>query len=576
MKKWRRVLSRLGLLLFLLLLIWVGSRPLLKIGLIHSLQAMTGAKVEIDTVDFSLREGKIFLYQVEISNPKSPMSNLLQVRAASIQLDPKRLLHREFVIEDATLEQIQFGTPRARSGRLQMQTIRAQPEHKREIEVINQSFNGIPDVSANSSSKLLQISDDRFQAARTVHEVRSKWDRYFRQLREEAFAIQHAVRECEKSVSLISNNPLRDVHRYRDMIIEISELRKSIEERRGNVHSLKTQFEADQRLIDAAMKRDRQLIEANTRTSNSVDGRHLSELLLTDQSTDLVEEFVSWIHWFRDKLPDPEADFLPIKGRGHNVLFRQQPRIVFEKINLNGYGRLASTNFSFYGELYDASTNPNLHTRPLRIQLRGSAETEIVLDATLDRRGAIPQDTFNLQIPSIKVDSSTLGIAEYLQFNLAPCDLAVVMDLKCTGDQISGSLQMQKKNVAITLEQIHAQMGDQATRKVIDEQLAKLDEITVDIELNGSIAKPTMRLRSDLGQLFAQAINDSSERIRQQHARGLSDELDRVVTSEVASLDREFSLHINEVLAVLADEMPIISRLEEQIPKDTERWPKMR
>ncbi len=575
---WRKtILPRLSLLVLLFLLIWVGSRLLLKHALIHSIQSMTGAKVDIDTLDFSLGSGKIFLYQVEMANPRDPMSNLLQAKAASIQLNPQRLLHREFVVEEATLSQIQFGTPRTESGRLIVESVRQHPEPSYLVDVLHQRFNNAPQSwIADASKRLPKLIDDELQSSMIAQEIRRKWSTYFQQLRDEAKRIQSAVRESEVSSSEMTNNPLRDIEKYQRFLNEIVELRQDIEIARSQLHSLKTQFEIDQQTLAQAKIRDQEIIAARFIDEPLFDHDQITELLLTDQTTERIQELLSWIRWFRETLPNPESDFLPIRGRGHDVQFRHHPNIVFHKLKLSGQGRLASTNFDFYGEAYDVSTNPKRYGRPARIQLRGNAETEIVLDAILDRRGIEPIDQFHIRIPGLGIDECEIGDPEHLRVTVAPSRLTVIMDLKLTGNQLTGQVSFNQHDLALTIDQLDEIVGGIETRDAINQQLDQLKEILVEVELNGDLDRPTMRFQSDLGQLFAQSLNDSLQKIAQQRIERQTERLNQLVAEEMSYLNREFSVNVNEILAMLNTEVPIIGQLEGQIPKELELWPKIR
>ena len=106
------VLGAVALLLILFLDTWV------KWGLENSLEAVFGAKVEIAFVDVRLRESALRLKGVRIADRSAPMTNLVELGEAVFDGRALPLLEKKFVVEDASLTGLRFGTPRKTSGAL--------------------------------------------------------------------------------------------------------------------------------------------------------------------------------------------------------------------------------------------------------------------------------------------------------------------------------------------------------------------------------------------------------------------------------------------------------------------------
>ncbi len=75
-----------------------------------------GVKVELDGTDLSLFPAGLSLTRLQVTNPKSPMTNAVEVANVTISLDGLNLLRRKVIVEEMALEGVRLDTPRATSG----------------------------------------------------------------------------------------------------------------------------------------------------------------------------------------------------------------------------------------------------------------------------------------------------------------------------------------------------------------------------------------------------------------------------------------------------------------------------
>ena len=104
MIRWKYLLPRMAVLLFLVLLANVFTKPLVRWILVQSAQSVTGARVDIGEVEASFGEGRLRLVNIQVADPARPMTNIMQADEAVFQLDPGKLLNRQWVVENAALK----------------------------------------------------------------------------------------------------------------------------------------------------------------------------------------------------------------------------------------------------------------------------------------------------------------------------------------------------------------------------------------------------------------------------------------------------------------------------------------
>jgi len=75
-----------------------------------------GARVELAEADLSLFPLGVTLTGLEVTNPDSPMENAVQAATIKFNLDVMPLLENKVIIDDMTMDRVQFNTPRQTSG----------------------------------------------------------------------------------------------------------------------------------------------------------------------------------------------------------------------------------------------------------------------------------------------------------------------------------------------------------------------------------------------------------------------------------------------------------------------------
>ena len=75
-----------------------------------------GAKVELDAADLSLFPAGLTLTRLQVTDPKEPMTNAVEIAQVSMGLDGLNLLRRKVIVEAMALEGVRLSTPRSTSG----------------------------------------------------------------------------------------------------------------------------------------------------------------------------------------------------------------------------------------------------------------------------------------------------------------------------------------------------------------------------------------------------------------------------------------------------------------------------
>ncbi len=578
MIRWSYLLPRLLILVLIVLAIWMGADPLIRLALIQSGENSIGAKVEIAQVRTSLTTGMVYLKDLRIADPRNPLLNMVQAEMAYIKLDPQRLLNREFVIENGKTSLIQFGTPRTESGALPRSPDRVSGADTLIPLDAGQSLHEISQkwLDQFQNSMTHQI-ESNFESVRLAQELKNRWPAQFEANKREIVAVQSRISELTEIIQGKDNsNPLR-AGRIVAALTEVQALRQQIAVLRRDLADLQQQALDDRDALIASKTQDQKKIRDIVRSAE-FDSETVSQLLLTDMQSRNVNEIVEWFRWFRSSIPNPEQDFYPVRHRGTDIVFegvQRQPDFLIKSLEIDGEGRWAGKHFNFVGTATNLTTQPERHAQPAGFHLRAQGQQHLIVDCTIDRRTDSRIDSINVQCPDLNVDAQVLGSRNSISVKMEPSRLQAEVALKMVGEQLEGELVFRHSEVLMLVDHVHELAGGQDTALRLNQDLAVVDKFQTYVQVSGTLEKPEFKLRSDLGTKFAAAMNHVvSERLQQQVASYQS-RLDQILDAELSELDQTIQSNLSELSRTLNGQANVISNLQQTVPSLSGR-PKIR
>ncbi|MEO2032239.1 MAG: hypothetical protein ABGZ35_09145, partial [Planctomycetaceae bacterium] len=118
--RWTWLIPRL----ILMTLIWsafaFGMDPWLRHTVIQTAQSATGAKADIGSFKTGLFPPLLHVSNVALASASSPGTNLVEFDELQCRLGGNPLLRKSFVIEEARLTGVRFGTVRNDDGQLEL------------------------------------------------------------------------------------------------------------------------------------------------------------------------------------------------------------------------------------------------------------------------------------------------------------------------------------------------------------------------------------------------------------------------------------------------------------------------
>ena len=491
--------------------------------MIRSGQSVTGARVDIRGIDVDWMAAKITLEDIEFANPRAPMENLVQYQAAELDLDATRLLHKEFVVENAKIENIQFSTPRIKSGQLS--------ETEKEWPPVVKWMSDSASATAKRAGKrwLNQFEfnansalEDNLETVRVSRRIHDQWTARYRAYDARVASINKQIDELRKVVKQPSENPLRDLERVQIAVSKIQSLNREARKIRDEVRQMDDQIRVDRQSLQAAKQRD----EAKIRQSAeyfTVDSQKTTELLLGQEKADQVAEIIEWVNWFQRTLPNPEKDFVPSRHRGETIAFEgleRRPKFWVKHSEISGKGQIGGERFEFKGTANHLTNQPKLCKDPTRIDLITTGEKNIRIAAILDRRTETPKDKIRFRIQDMDLPQRKLGSPGSMMVQISPSKLKADLELEIVDNQIQGVLRFVHSGIQMELAQLEREVGGPQLAANVNRQLQLIDNYTVEIVLSGTREKLSTQLKSNLGDQVASAFESGHRR----NSRGTKEE----------------------------------------------------
>ena len=579
-------------------LVWAffhyGFDPVLRRGMIYSGQRAARAKVEIAGLDTTFFGPTIKAANVQVADRKHPGTNLVEFTDLHAKIELQPLLKKSYVLEEASVSGLQWGTKRADSGLL--------PGEE-------------PDLSEDSDSKMLEnikhellvrgkdwlaglvdrakldFDPNQFETVRLGQELEERWPKEFGQYEEELKALKQRIDELRKSVKVKGGNELEKIEHYGRAAKDVELILKELEQVKQQLVRTMRQAQDDLHALDEAKSHDLTKIKEKADLLH-LDPNEVTELLLGPELTNRLETAIGWAKFLRERIQLATDEPKPERYRGETILFARKvelPLLLIRLLHVDGQGDFSGERLAFKGSISGITSNPKIHGKPIivridavrrpsqgdslapsapnQIQLASSqagkpnlpVALDVQLKAVLDYTKDVPEHQLLLSYKEPHPDERDIGKPESIQLAMTSRASECIANLKLVGDDLSGQIDYRQ-----ALESITAKLGtkrfkgDERVRAVIQEVVSGIHKIDAQMQLSGTALKPQFKLRSNLGHDLSSGINTAFARelengrrevlVRfQQEAAKRSEKLTELYDDQIQKLTGQLNLNKGEV-----------------------------
>jgi uncharacterized protein (TIGR03545 family) len=564
--RWKALIIAIPLLLLLGFGYYLFFDRILENSIEGSLETILGAKVEVDKLHFSITTPSISIKKLQIANPRNTWRNLIETEDIQFKLAWEPLFSGKFVIEKIVLSDLMLNTPRKTDGKLKRPPLpgpfgKAQAELNRAIADIP-LFNSDIMQSEISRNKDKLLAGYKFQTRVDAEAVKSQlaksskeWNQDLEKLGQTKLKLQ----AIEDQLKKLKANQLNTAPDLNNALNTVTTLNQSITEIRTDIDATRNGFQSE---LDAATLEISRLTmtadqdyHALLKLAKIPDFKNINftEILLGKSLVGQSAQVIDLVDKIQAFIPPPTDN--PSKKKhprgGQDIIFpgrRTYPNFLIKYIGISARDNRSPQNGGFYaqGVVTGITSDPPIYGKPLQIDLSGKApgNLHLTLQGKMDHISERIDDSFSLELGNMTIPDLIIGKQPYLPESISVGNADIRSNLQIKSDEFSLELAIDGKNMAWNFgsNPMAAGTTGDLMKDVIQQTLARMDQVTINYRLSGRNRQLTVSISSDLDKLFNQRL---SQVIDEKFAK-LKQEIKSWVDQQLQEKQRELEKQKNE------------------------------
>ncbi|MDA1163070.1 MAG: TIGR03545 family protein [Planctomycetota bacterium] len=504
--------------------------PLLRYGAVTAGQQTIQAKVEISTLQTSFFPPRIAITSVAAANRNKPGTNLFEFETLNGDVDGLALMHGSYVLDRAVVNGLSWTTPRADDGLL--------PDSPPPKESDGPGFGdqlekyGKEWASDIFDRAKLEYDPRNLESVRLAEQLEVEWKTDFGGLETRINDVDVRARQLKQLVEQSKRaNPLQKVEAYRRIADDSARLLRDVSAIREDLKTLPGKANGDLGALDEARKRDQAEIKRKVEEL-VLDGDKLSEFLLGPTVHHRIRNALAWLDWAGDRANDLSDNPKPERQRGDDILFPMDnplPGYLARLIEVTGQGEIGGDQMAVEGTIVDVSSDPKLYGKPTVVRMTGHGQAEVQLKAELDRTQDIPSNELDVAYILDQATTNRLGDDDSLAVEVRAGATRWNVHIQTVGEELTGTVVLIQKPVLLIPEM---KADDETLGRLIASSMQNIDRIDATVTLSGTIRKPKLQLRTNLGESISNGVKQGFGREVTAKKDALIAQLDSQVTEK--------------------------------------------
>ena len=410
----------------------------------------------------------------------------------------------------------------------------------------------------------LEYDPRNLESVRLAQQLEVEWKTDFDGLESRIRNVDAAGRQLKQLVEDSKRmNPLQRVEAYRRIADDGTRLLREVSVIRDDLKVLPKKAEGDLGSLDEARKRDQAEIKRKVEDL-VLDGEKLSEFLLGPTVYHRIRNTLAWLDWAGQRADEFSDTPKPERQRGDDIFFPLKnplPGYLARLIEVNGQGKIGGDQMTVQGTIVDVSSDPQLYGKPTIVRMKGQGEADVQMKAELDRTQDIPANVLDVAYVLDKATSSRLGDDDSLIVDVQSGATRWNVHIETVGKELTGTVVMIQEPVEMTPE---LKADDETLKRLIAASMQDIDRIDATVELSGTIRKPRLKLKTNLGESISNGVKQGFSREITTQKDALIAKLDAQVTEKQDGLVGMFRGKYGDIIEQLNVRE---SGIQELIPK---------
>lgn len=549
MKKWIRWpgLIAFGVVVFILVgFWWLLIDNLIKGWIEKGGTRLVGAKVELGKADLKLAPLGLVLEDLQITNPKQPMTNILEAGSIGLSIEASHLLRRKLIVSLMTADNLRFDTSRKTSG-VVAQRKPSSETSEQAGDTTSDAFKmpslAVPDVKEILSREELRTVIAAKELKRGLDDFKEKWQKRLDELPDQDTFEQYEKRldkvsSAKKSITgvLAATGEAKAV--YDDVNQDLQELKKAEKDFEKELASLKKQAA---RLKNLPAEDFRRLRDKYSLSSQGAV--NITQMLFGDKAGRYLKLFLDGYHIIKPLLemrpatPENQKVVQPARSKGVDVHFatdNQPPPFLVRLAKVSAtipYGDIS-------GEIQNLTPFQAFLGKPLIFSFSGQNLQDLQkvnIDGVLNHVDpSKASDRVTAVVEGLKVGEKNKQQPVYLEKGLADLELAVAV----VKGRIDAQLQADVSSASIATADY---FGEGQLAQTLQKALLGISAFNVQADIEGNIDDYRVSLSSNIDDVLKDAMGRQLKKRAGAFEKSLNDAIAEKTKEPLAENSRRIS-----------------------------------
>ncbi len=486
-----------------------------------------GAEVNVGSIRTSFIKGSFTLNKLEITDKENPKLNSLEIEQMNFKFMWDALLRMKFVVDDASITNIQIQSPRKYPGKV-LPPEPAKPSKINEIQdqVFAQIKNKYSDNMLGDIVTLLDGGDfagqiDQIREAlksetrvkEMISDVKSKkefWDSKVKDLSDTS-----KIKKIENQIKAISKekNFLKQVQEAKKVADDFKEVEKQYKDIQESSKKLKTEVQtlvSYPSEIQNLVKEDIDSLK-NRFSIPEIDFKDMAMHLFAGEFAGHIAKARKYQAMAKQYIPEKKEEEViipPPRSEGKSYKFpitTSYPLFWLKRAAISSKGNANSYSGDLSGELTNVTTEPKHIRKPVVLDLRGNFPASKIMGVktivTLDHTKEISKQSALIEVGSFQVPEKMFVNNEKLKFGFlnASATSQIKAEMSQGEIQISWNSKLMHPNFLVETKA-------KLAKEMMTNILSSIQVITIDGSARGPFNKLDMNIQSNLGEELSQGF----------------------------------------------------------------------
>lgn len=549
--RWTYLVPRLIIVGLLWAFFAFAFDPLLRYSAQSAIQTVTGAKADVPQFSTGFFPPRLSVETVALASRRKPGTNIVEFGELRCRFAGDPLLRKSYVIDEAVVTGVRFGTSRNDSGQLES----ADPDEDSEPTIppwLTQHLRDrgdewLDDLTDQAKQKL---DPNILESYRVGNELYEKWDERFEEVNRQLATAKADLESIKSQIKLAKEGEtIERIEKYLEVAHRADLLMRQSRDLLARFRrDVPLELRQDYARLDQARKNDQEMA-ANTIRMLKPDARRITESIIGDEMYVQLQQLLSWIELLRDYQKELKSPAPAERHRGFDFefpLLNPTPRLLCRRMEISGEMMVSDIPTPFSAVLTGLTSDPKLHGKPalLTVSTKGATPVEVVIrhDAT----GDMSITDVGVDYTDAERNQITVGKEQRSRLSADLSNMHWMARLNLTGDQISGRIDVTSDLTSPHVEASH-RYGEPLAN-LVEQTLSEIKSLQASLKISGTIRQPDVAMTSSIGEQFVTGFNKAFASFIPQVKNQLIAEVNTYVDEKKAEFTQKYGAKYQDLL----------------------------